>query len=97
MGFPMTVERVVSRNHLDRDNAALMDDLRRLAEDSATLAIAASEALPPDSRCDEWPYCGHLTPCQTRLTASVPDCGVPACGRYESGRVEHVPPCRLAV
>lgn len=34
----MTVERVIQRNRLDRTNYNLMDDLRRLSEDSVTLA-----------------------------------------------------------
>jgi hypothetical protein len=46
MGFPMTVERVIARNQhdcglfFDGHN----DDIRRLAEDSATLAVAAYRA-----------------------------------------------------
>lgn len=38
MGFPMTVDRVISRNNLT-DAGTLRDDLRRLGEDTPTVVL----------------------------------------------------------
>jgi hypothetical protein len=60
MGFPMTVERVIARNGLrdlpeaapSQPRAMLLDDIRRLAEDSVTLERQrlreAVEAIAPN-------------------------------------------------
>lgn len=65
MGFPMTAERVIERNRLRESGAMLLDDIRRLEKDSATLAVRAERARLRGLFSDPGNGCSWLTFCRS--------------------------------